>query len=226
MKKINSTLLSTLAAVAAVVVIGTADRASAAQTAVSAIGVNGTATSANWLTDGLGTLNGRIAGVNWSFGSGAEGNSSSGNPNDWYYINAGFYNSGNLAVTTEWPTVGSSTNLGYVAFSNLGIAYSMSSDVSASVGGLGSVLVISEVATGAGDFSLNGVAITASAAGQVLQWSAPVSAVNWQDELDFTSTFGTTGAVAFSAAAVPEPSTWAMMLGGLGMLTMFRRRRA
>ena len=25
---------------------------------------------------------------------------------------------------------------------------------------------------------------------------------------------------------VPEPSTWAMLLGGLGMLTMFRRRRA
>jgi hypothetical protein len=28
------------------------------------------------------------------------------------------------------------------------------------------------------------------------------------------------------ALVVPEPSTWAMMLGGLGMLTMFRRRRA
>jgi hypothetical protein len=27
-------------------------------------------------------------------------------------------------------------------------------------------------------------------------------------------------------ASVPEPSTWAMLLGGLGMLTMFRRRRA
>jgi hypothetical protein len=27
------------------------------------------------------------------------------------------------------------------------------------------------------------------------------------------------------ALVVPEPSTWAMMLGGLGMLTMFRRRR-
>jgi hypothetical protein len=26
--------------------------------------------------------------------------------------------------------------------------------------------------------------------------------------------------------AVPEPSAWAMMLGGLGMLTLFRRRRA
>jgi fibronectin-binding autotransporter adhesin len=26
--------------------------------------------------------------------------------------------------------------------------------------------------------------------------------------------------------SVPEPSTWAMLLGGLGMLTMFRRRRA
>jgi autotransporter-associated beta strand protein len=26
--------------------------------------------------------------------------------------------------------------------------------------------------------------------------------------------------------AIPEPSTWAMMLGGFGMLTMFRRRRA
>jgi fibronectin-binding autotransporter adhesin len=28
------------------------------------------------------------------------------------------------------------------------------------------------------------------------------------------------------ALVVPEPSTWAMLLGGLGMLTMFRRRRA
>ena len=28
------------------------------------------------------------------------------------------------------------------------------------------------------------------------------------------------------ATAVPEPTTWAMLLGGLGMLTMFRRRRA
>jgi hypothetical protein len=32
--------------------------------------------------------------------------------------------------------------------------------------------------------------------------------------------------VGLTVTAVPEPSTWAMMLGGLGMLTMFRRRRA
>jgi hypothetical protein len=31
---------------------------------------------------------------------------------------------------------------------------------------------------------------------------------------------------AYELRAVPEPSTWAMLLGGLGMLTMFRRRRA
>lgn len=30
----------------------------------------------------------------------------------------------------------------------------------------------------------------------------------------------------FVVTAVPEPSTWAMLLGGLGSLIMFRRRRA
>jgi hypothetical protein len=39
-------------------------------------------------------------------------------------------------------------------------------------------------------------------------------------------TYGTGNQIALQVASVPEPSTWAMLLGGLGMLTMFRRRRA
>jgi autotransporter-associated beta strand protein len=42
--------------------------------------------------------------------------------------------------------------------------------------------------------------------------------------LDYT--YGTFANEIALVQTVPEPSTWAMLLGGLGMLTMFRRRRA
>ena len=44
--------------------------------------------------------------------------------------------------------------------------------------------------------------------------------------IDYHYNNGTNSNNIALVASVPEPSTWAMLLGGLGMLTMFRRRRA
>ena len=38
--------------------------------------------------------------------------------------------------------------------------------------------------------------------------------------------FPDTGVAALAAAAVPEPQSWAMMLGGVALLVALRRRRA
>ena len=48
--------------------------------------------------------------------------------------------------------------------------------------------------------------------------------VNWQG-LSFTDTTVVSLNVAFGAAAVPEPGTWAMMLLGFGAVGFSMRRR-
>jgi hypothetical protein len=197
----------------------TAATAGAAQTVVSAIGVNGTAVSTNWLTAGFGTLNGHTAGVNWNNGGYAEGP-------DWTWN--GYGGAGNISVSTEWPAAGTLTTLGYTpGYSSLLIGSSMTTDVSASLSGSGAFLIISEVVPDAATFTLNGVSIVSTAPGQVLQWIAPISALTAGDELRFQSPNSAYGAgtIGFSAAAtIPEPSGWAMLLGGAGLLTIRRRR--
>ena len=80
-------------------------------------------------------------------------------------------------------------------------------------------------ATGAiSNISLAGSAADYSALGATSLFTN--AATTYAGYYGSSTTYGSNGAVDNFVVAVPEPSTWAMLLGGLGMLMMFRRRRA
>jgi hypothetical protein len=98
----------------------------------------------------------------------------------------------------------------------------------------GKNLLVSEALPFAGTYSLNGVGVTGNA-GSVATWvisNASLLAQGGQT-LTFTSNVqvpfygvnGIAGPIGFSATVVPEPSTWALMLGGFAGLAIIARRR-
>lgn len=214
----HSVSISTKLAAAAFLVASIA-AADAATVVVTPVGVSETSDNTDWVTNGLATLNGVTSGVDWTQGGQSE-------HVDWIF-QAGF-NQGNLPISTEWPTAGNQSLLGYtVDNAILQIGPNMNADVTANGS---SFLLISEVAPGAGVFSLNGVPLTATSAGQVLEWTTPASSFAQGDTLTFSSdnpSFSD-GPIGFSATAtVPEPTT--LTVSGAAMLliaTARRRKRA
>jgi hypothetical protein len=107
----------------------------------------------------------------------------------------------------------------------------LGSDMAVDVAAEGGMLLISQVAPAAGDYTLNGVTQTAASVGQVLQWLATVGGGNLAtgNSLTFNSTaviLGNTvssGPIGFSA--IPEPSSLALFGLGLFVLRVFRRKR-
>jgi autotransporter-associated beta strand protein len=92
------------------------------------------------------------------------------------------------------------------------------------------------VSSGAGTFTLTGGTLALDVTGtgfsygnsyQVFSGFGGVNtvsglAITGYDTADWSASLSTLGVLRFTA--VPEPSTLAMLLGGIGMLTMFRRR--
>jgi autotransporter-associated beta strand protein len=92
------------------------------------------------------------------------------------------------------------------------------------------------VSSGAGTFTLTGGTLALDVTGtgfsygnsyQVFSGFGGVNTVSGltitgYDTANWSASLSTLGVLRFTA--VPEPSTWAMLLGGIGMLAMFRRR--
>ncbi|MGC3992380.1 MAG: autotransporter-associated beta strand repeat-containing protein [Chthoniobacteraceae bacterium] len=88
--------------------------------------------------------------------------------------------------------------------------------------------------SGSGAFTLSGgtIDLTSSVTNyastyQILNFTSGgtvsgLSIVNY-DTADYVASVSTTGVLSF--AAVPEPTTWTMLIGGLGMASLLRRRR-
>jgi hypothetical protein len=226
----------------ATVLVGTVQARAAVDIAVpvTAAGLS-TSTSTDWVTDGLATLNGATSGLDPTV-SLLEG----GGGSDTTY--AGGYGQSDFgSATVEWPSAGTFSAFGTVEPHGdpvatdpliLDVGSTLESDVAANGSDL---LVISEVTSAAGDYTLNGVTQTATAFGQVLEWTTPVADLVYDStgatvsQFTFTSdalpynTGVDAGPVGFSAESVPEPSTWAMLLGGFATLIglqVFRFRRA
>jgi autotransporter-associated beta strand protein len=94
------------------------------------------------------------------------------------------------------------------------------------------------VSSGAGTFSISGGTLALDVTGTGFSYGNTYQVffgfgvgntvsgltITGYDTADWSASLDNTGLLSFTA--VPEPSTWAMLLGGVGMLTMFRRRRA
>src|SRR4051794_1207763 len=89
---------------AVAMLLGACVSARGAVTAVTAEGVS-TASSQNWITNGLATLNGSTSGLNWLVSGQREGV-------DWIRIDGA--NQGAIGgATIEWPTTGAFSQLTY-----------------------------------------------------------------------------------------------------------------
>lgn len=197
----------------------------AASVAVTAVGISSTSTNLNWVTNGNATLNGATSGVAWDVSGERQGV-------DWEFDVAKSTVEiwGHAPGTVEWPTAGRSGIFGYVAGGGGTLCLDILSGMIAGVIADGKdALLISCVAPEAGAYVLDGVSITATSTGQVLQWTAPLSELAAGDLLVFTndgSHTATSGPIGFSSTmAVPEPSTWAMLVGGMGLLAFGQRLR-
>ena len=213
----HSQSIQTKLTLTAILVASIAGVAQAAPVAVTAGGVS-TFDNTNWVTNGLATLNGATSGVDWTVSGLRQGVGS-----DWDFV-AGFTQGALASPTVEWPSAGTQSAFGYtVDNAVLTIQSSMQTDVTANGS---SLLRISEVAPGAGVFSLNGVGETAASAGQVLEWTTPAATLVTGDTLTFSSNNASfsDGPIGFSAAAaVPEPSS-CLAFGALLLLAGARRR--
>ena len=189
----------------------------------------------NWLSQGLATLNGATAGVNWTV-SGEQ------QPAVWNY-NDPWSMQGNLGASpspqVEWPTASSTTVLGYEISPT---TLSLGSNIAALVGS-GKALRISMVAPVAGTYSINGVSITATAVGKVLQWtettptdgellaftgSAYYGKVDYYiGDTHYTDVDGyyNSGPIGFSAVPIPEPSALVLLSVGLISLLAYAWRK-
>ncbi len=195
---------------------------------VIAVGELSGVDGSNWVTNGLATLNGATAGVNWCT-SGEQQEFGGGN-GVWSY-QSDYSNGGTQGTISgqsiEWR-IGSgsigSYNLGYeTALTNLSLGTNIATYV-----GSGNLLRISMVAPTAGTFSLNGVSVTASVVGKVLQWteSNPTAdeVLQFRGPTVDTITYNS-GPIAFSAAPIPEPSTFVLFSIGLISLLAYAWRK-
>lgn len=157
------------------------------------------------------------------------------------YVSSGYHN----WMAFDIPNLGSVTsatlsiwNDGSDSFNDSTIIYSLFNASSIDFGGLvsGSVLGTQNVAaadTGVGhyvDITLNAAALSLLTAAQgsnfVFGGSVDAGAGGFAEAFGYTGGEPAAQLTLNGSGAVPEPGTWAMLLGGLGGVFIARRRRA
>jgi hypothetical protein len=189
-------------------------------------------------TGAVSTLGFSLTGANSERGGNGDGNGfTGGSPGDASLVAGGAYNTGG-AVSLSLTGLNPNDSYTLYAYAHADYYFYNNLDIEASLGGVNTFFTLNGANTLTGLTQATGTSTANANLADYVAYTAMGSVLDTESFSisGLTSTGSVTGGVGLAGfqlvdngsgvSVVPEPSTWAMMLGGLGMLVFYVRRKS